>query len=142
MVGFTEIRSTDANVARDCLKLDTRDHYDHIENLAISFSNILDAQPSLQINLGWLPEAKGSRPLRRLKAIAAETARQGPTLPPPPLTKAQLRITARQDAITEWQNGTTCHRVMPGTYRSTETISPANLEHSLNLNHLRYEGRR
>jgi hypothetical protein len=102
--GPTEIRSTDANVARDCLKSGTRDHHEHIENLAASFSNILDAQPSLQINLGWLPAAKGSIPLRRLKAIAAETARQGPTLPPPPPTKAQLRITAKQDAITEWQN--------------------------------------
>jgi hypothetical protein len=31
---------------------------------------------------------------------------------------------------------------MPATHRSTETISPASLEHTLNLNHLRYEGRR
>ena len=102
--GPTEIRSTDAKVARDCLKLGTRDHHEHIENLATSFSNILDAQRSLQINLGWLPATKGSLPLRRLKAIAAETARQGPTLPPPPPTKAQLRATARQEAITGWQN--------------------------------------
>jgi len=102
--GLTEIRSTDAKIARDCLKSGTRDHHDHIENLAASFSNILDTHASLQINLGWLPAAKGSLPLRRLKAIAAETARQGPTLPPPPPTKAQLRITSRQDAITEWQN--------------------------------------
>jgi hypothetical protein len=101
---LTEIRSTDANFARDCLKSDTRDHHEHIENFAISLSDILDAQPSLQINLGWLPAAKGSLPLHRLKAIAAETARQGPTLPPPPPTKAQLRITSQQDAITEWQN--------------------------------------
>jgi hypothetical protein len=79
---LTEIRSTDANFARDCLKSDTCDHHEHIENFAISLSDILDAQPSLQINLGWLPAAKGSLPLRRLKAIVAETAHQSPTLPP------------------------------------------------------------
>ena len=61
---LAEIRSTDANVARDCLKLDTRDHHDHIENLTASFSTILDTQPSLQINLGWLLASKGSIPLR------------------------------------------------------------------------------
>jgi hypothetical protein len=58
----------------------------------------------LQVDIGWLPAAKGSIPLRKLKAIAAETARQGPTLPPPPPTKAQLRNTARQEAIDEWRN--------------------------------------
>jgi hypothetical protein len=99
-----EIRSTDAKVARDCLKSGSRDHHDQIEDLSTSFSNILDAQPTLQINMGWLPAAKGSIPLRRLKAIAAEAAQQGPTLPPPPPTKAQLRNTARQEAISEWQN--------------------------------------
>jgi hypothetical protein len=31
-------------------------------------------------------------------------AHQGPTLPRPPPTKALLRTTACQDAITEWQN--------------------------------------
>ena len=62
--GLTEIRSTDANVARDCLKPGTCDHQDQIENLSIAFSTILEAQPSLQINLGWLPAAKGSIPLR------------------------------------------------------------------------------
>ena len=85
-----EIRSTDANVARDCLKPDTRNHHDQIEALSIAFSSILDTQPTLQIDIGWLPAAKGSNPLRRLKAIAAEAARQGPALPPPPPTKAQL----------------------------------------------------
>jgi hypothetical protein len=102
--GLTEIRSTDANVARDCLKSGNRDHHEHIENLAQSFSNILEAYPALQINLNWLPAAKGSIPLRRLKSIAAEVAHQGPTLPPPPPTKAQLRAISKQDAITEWQN--------------------------------------
>jgi hypothetical protein len=76
---LAEIQSTDANVTRDCLKSNTSDHHDHIENLTTSFSNILDAQPSLQINLGWLSATKRSIPLRRLKAIAAETVCQGPT---------------------------------------------------------------
>ena len=88
--GLTEIRSTDANVARDCLKSGNRNHHEHIENLAQSFSNILKAYPALQINLDWLPAAKGSIPLCHLKAITAEAAHQGPTLPPPPPTKAQL----------------------------------------------------
>jgi hypothetical protein len=100
----TKIQSTDANVARDCLKLDTHNHHNHIENLAASFSNILDAQLFLQINLGWLLATKGSAPLCRLKAITAETACQAPTLPPPPPTKSQLRNTAHQEAISEWQN--------------------------------------
>src|ERR1700733_13908130 len=38
--GLTEIRSTDANVARDCLKSGNRDHHEQIENLAQSFSTI------------------------------------------------------------------------------------------------------
>ena len=59
-----EIRSTDANIARDCLKSGTRNHQDQIENLSTTFSNILNAQPTLQVNLGWLPAAKGMVPLR------------------------------------------------------------------------------
>jgi hypothetical protein len=38
--GPTETLSTDAKVARDCLKSDTHDHREHIENLAISFFNV------------------------------------------------------------------------------------------------------
>ena len=99
-----EIRSTDANIARDCLKSNSRDHHVQIENLAHALSDILGTHPLLQINLGWLPAAKGSIPLRRLKAIAAEAARQGPTTPPPPPTTSQLHNTSREDAITDWQN--------------------------------------
>jgi hypothetical protein len=50
--GPTEIRSTDANVARDCLKSNIRDHQEHIEHLANSLSHLLEAKPLLQINLG------------------------------------------------------------------------------------------
>src|SRR5580658_3842777 len=67
-----EIRSADANVARDCFKSGTRDHQEHIENLSVSLSHLLETNPSLQINTGWLPASKGSIPLRQLKAIAAE----------------------------------------------------------------------
>ena len=89
---------------RNCLKSGSCDHHENIETLSASFSSILEAHPSLQINLGWLPATKGSIPLRRLKAITAETAHQGPTLPPLPPAKSELRFTAQQDAITEWQN--------------------------------------
>jgi hypothetical protein len=85
-IGFLQNASADGGSERRTSR--------HIENFAVSFSRIIETHPSLQINLGWPPAANGSLPLRRLKAIAAETARQGPTLPPPPPTKA----------ITEWQN--------------------------------------
>ncbi len=98
------IRSTDATVTRDCLKSGTRDHRVHIETLSTSIANILDAYPDLQINVSWLPAAKGSKPLRRLKALTAEVARLAPPLPPPPPTPAQIRLTAREEALTEWQN--------------------------------------
>jgi hypothetical protein len=39
--GPTKIRSTDANVARDCLKLNICDHQEHIEHLATSLSHLL-----------------------------------------------------------------------------------------------------
>ena len=58
-----EICSTDANVARDCLKSNSRNHHVQIENLVHSLSDILGTHPLLQINLGWLPAAKGSIPL-------------------------------------------------------------------------------
>ena len=102
--GLAEIRSTDANATKNCLKTGSRDHHENIETLLASLSNILKAHPSLQINLGWLPATKGFVPLYRLKAIALETARQGPTLPLPPPTKSELRLTAQQVAITKWQN--------------------------------------
>ena len=102
--GLTKIQSTDANTAKNCLKTGSRDHHENIETLSASLSNILKAHPSLQINLGWLLATKGFVPLHRLKAITAKTACQGPTLPLPPPTKSKLRLTARQDAITEWKN--------------------------------------
>jgi hypothetical protein len=46
-----------------------------LRTFAISFSNILDAQPALRINLSWLPATKGPTPFR-LKVIAAETVHQ------------------------------------------------------------------
>lgn len=92
--GPTEIQSTDANVTRDCLKSSTCNHHGHIKNLTVSLSNILKTHTSLQINLGWLSATKGSIPLCQLKSIAAETACQGPTMPPLPPTEAQLHSIA------------------------------------------------
>ncbi len=77
------IHSTDATVTRDCLKSGTHDHRVHIKTLSTSISNILDTYPDLQINISWLPAAKGSKPLQRLKALAAEAAHLAPPLPPP-----------------------------------------------------------
>jgi hypothetical protein len=47
--------------------------------------------------MSWLPTTKGSGPLRHLKAIAAEAARQ------PPPSNALLHDTAHKEATTEWR---------------------------------------